>query len=76
MQWAMLLQDLQPLSQYLVDIITHQIMARLIVAARFWSKEQGQGLFRTSKSHSKTLLWELPAAASTQTTKLEVCIEN
>ena len=33
MQWAMLLQDLRPLLQYLVDIITHQIMTRLIVVA-------------------------------------------
>jgi hypothetical protein len=58
MQWAMLLQDLQPLLQYLAGtIITAQIMTRLIAAVlQSWSKVQGQALALTSKPLSEILL--------------------
>jgi hypothetical protein len=64
MQWAMLSLVLPPLLPSLGDIIMAQIMARLIVAALFWSKAQGQALSKTSKSLSKTLLSELPSCHS------------
>ena len=50
----MLLQDLPPLLQYLVDIIMAQAK-RLIAAALSWSKAREQGSFPILRLLSETL---------------------